>query len=382
MNVKEVKKTVDVILKAPQVITPYIHGKPGIGKSDIIRQIADTRGIGFIDLRLSQLESADVRGIPVPDLKIGSSRWLPPETIPFESFKDLNIPGDKKGRKFSDGGILFLDEFNRARFDVLQAGFQLVLDRRVGLHRLLDNWFVVCAGNLGDADKTEVTEITDSALNNRFIHFFIDDAGLFDCWIEWAEGEGNVHSDVTGFLRTKPSALYTEIIENDVVFCTPRSWDKFSRLLQQNPEMQPIALAKMVGTNLLGATITSFIDYLNTKSKIKPEDVLFNYNKFAKEIKKLSRDRKYSLSNEVAAFIRDRQKQNFVTKDVLGNFHRFATEDLDKDHMIALFKGLSELNIQFGGKEKEFLDPYLDTFPEMNDKIAEILYEARDNGRK
>ena len=238
MTIGDVKENIELIFKEPQVVTPFTHGWPGIGKSDILRQIAKKRGISFIDLRLSQLESADVRGIPTPDLKTGSSRWLPPETIPFEAFKDLPVPGDSEGRLFKQGGILALDEFNRARFDVLQAGFQLVLDRRVGLHKLLDNWFVAAAGNLGEEDKTEVTEISDIALNNRFIHFFVDDNGLFDCWMTWAEAEG-IHSDVIGFLKTKPSALYVRPKEDEVVFCTPRTWHKFSQILQQNPDKTP-----------------------------------------------------------------------------------------------------------------------------------------------
>lgn len=379
MTIKDIELALDIILKSPQVGTPYIHGKPGIGKSAIVRKIAERRGIGFIDLRLSQLESSDLRGIPFSDSKLGCCRWLPPETIPFEAFKDLYIPGDKKNRKFSDGGILFLDEFNRARFDVLQPSFQLVLDHGVGMHRLLENWFIVCAGNLGEEDKTEVTEITDSALNNRFIHFFIDDAGLYDCWREWAEKEGQIHPDVLGFLATKPSALYTDIKENEVVFCTPRSWDKFSQLIKQNPEMDVAKLTQMVGFSLLGPGVHQFLEFLKLRSKIRPEDILLNYDKFKKDLKKMGRDRKYSLSNEVVAYIQDRSKQEFITNDVLKNFHQFATEELDKDHMVAIFKALSSITVRIEKKDKEFLDPYLDAFPEMSDKIAEIIYKSRES---
>lgn len=388
MTIKETKRAVDLILKVPQVITPYIHGMPGIGKSEIMAQLAEKRDIAFLDFRLSTIESSDVRGIPTPDLTRGSSRWLPPETIPFEAFADLYVPGDPKKRKFKDGGILFLDEFNRARFDVLQAAFQMVLDRRVGLHKILDNWFLACAGNLGEADKTEVTEITDSALNNRFIHFFIDERGIFDCWVEWAEGEGKVNHDVIGYLRSTPSAIYTEVKENDVIFCTPRSWTKFGRLLDQNVDMNPIEVTNLLGPHIIGAASVSFISFLKERSKIKPEDVLFKYEKFAAQIKKLPRDRIYSISTEIVAYIKDKSKTKFITKELLTNFHKFTTEDLDKDHMIAIYKALSDVNVIVEGKGKEkektveFMDPYLDNFPDMNDLIADILYKSRDNANK
>lgn len=376
MNIKETKQAVELLLKEPQAVTPYIHGMPGVGKSAIVSQIAEARGISFIDLRLSQLESADIRGIPTPDGKMGSSRWLPPETIPFENFKDLPVPGDPEERKFSDGGILFLDEFNRARFDVIQAAFQLVLDRRVGLHKLLDNWFIVCSGNLGEADNTEVTEITDAALNNRFAHFYVDEAGLFDTWIEWAENEGNIHSDVVNFMHQKPSALYVKPNEGDEIFCTPRSWEKFSLVLQQNEEIGLEKITQILGQAIIGSSTISFLDYLKEKKKVRPTDVLNDYKKYSRKIKAMDRMRKYSLSNEVLTY--SKEHASFDKKQI-ENLHTFLTEDLDPDHMIAAFKSFSDIDIEFEGETQEFLDVYLDAYPEMNDKIADIIYGAQND---
>lgn len=378
MTIKEVEQNLELVLKVPQVIPPYIHGKPGIGKSAITRQIAEKRNIGFIDLRLSQLESSDLRGIPTPDHKNGSSRWLPPETIPFENFADFYIPGTE--RKFSEGGILLLDEINRARFDVLQAVFELVWDRRVGLHKLLNNWFIVCAGNLGEDDHTEITEFEDAALNNRFMHFYIEDQGLFDCWIEWAEGPGSVHSDIINYIKQKPSVLYTDVKENEVVFCTPRTWDNFSKILQQNPEMNPTKITNMIGKSYLGPTAVGFLSYLRQKSKITPEDVIHRYATFKKKISNLSRDEKYSLSNEVVAYLKDHKK---VDDGILQSLNAFITSNLEKDHMIAIYKVLVNLIVSYKNshgkvRETEFMDPYLDNYPELNEKIAKILRESKN----
>jgi len=382
MTIKEVEQSIDLILKAPQVITPYIHGKPGIGKSAVIKQIAEKRKIGFIDLRLSQLESSDLRGIPTPDYKNGSSRWLPPETIPFENFTDFYIPGTEM--KFGEGGILLLDEINRARFDVLQAVFELVWDRRVGLHKLLDNWFIVCAGNLGEADKTEVTEFEDSALNNRFIHFYIEDQGLFDCWIEWAESLGDVHFDIVNYIKIKPSVLYTATKENDVVFCTPRTWDNFSKILKQNSDIDPSKITSMIGKSYLGPTAVGFLNYLRQKSKITPEDVINRYPDFKKKISNLSRDEKYALSNEVVTYLKDHKK---VHDKIISNIHSFITFNLEKDHMIAIYKVLVNLIVSYKDnhgkvRDTEFMDPYLDNYPELNEKIAVILKESKDRAKE
>lgn len=374
MTIKQIQEAIDLLLQAPQHAVPYIKGKPGIGKSAINKQIADRRDIGFIDLRLSQLESADIRGIPTPDLDLGSSRWLPPETIPFEAFADQSIPGDPKGRKFEEGGILFLDEINRARFDVLQAAFQLILDRMVGLHRLLDNWFIVCAGNLGEDDHTEVTEFTDAALNNRFAHFYVDD-GLFDCWMDWAQSDGKINQDVINYINIKPSALYVDPKEDEEIFATPRSWEKFSNILDQNKDKNPIQVAKLVGNSILGPTVVGFIDYLKEKKKVKPADILNNFDKYEKIIGAMDRTRKYALSTELSTYIPEHNK---LVKKNIENIHRFITEHLDPDHTVAIFKTLVNVDIQYNGSKQEFLDVYLDMFPDMNDKISDYLIGGKD----
>lgn len=381
MTIKEIKDAVRFLLKEPQVITPFIHGKPGVGKSAIIAQIAEELGISFIDLRLSQLESADIRGIPTPDHTMGSSRWLPPETIPFESFKDLPVPGDVIERKFGDGGILFLDEFNRARYDVLQAAFQLVLDRKVGLHKLLDNWYLVCSGNLGEADNTEVTEMTDSALNNRFAHLYVTDNGIFDCWLEWAENEGDIHQDVIGFLKQKPSYIYIEPQENEDVFCTPRSWEKFSRVLQAHQDEKPEKITELIGHAIIGTSTISFLEYLKEKRKITPKDIINRFGEVKDYVENLDRSRKYSLANELTTFINEAKEINIKQLD---NFHKFVTEIIEPDHMISMFKVLVDSTIDFKTKkstkkDQEFIDIYLDSYPDMDNNLAEILYGASDN---
>lgn len=374
MTIKQIQEAMELLLQTPQYAVPYIKGKPGVGKSAITKQIAQKKDIAFIDLRLSQLESADIRGIPTPDLELGSSRWLPPETIPFEAFADLNVPGDPKGRKFRDGGILFLDEINRARFDVLQAAFQLVLDRMVGLHKLLDNWFIVCAGNLGEDDHTEVTEFTDAALNDRFAFYYVDE-GLFDCWMEWAQSDGRINQDVINYINIKPSALYVDPKEDEEVFATPRSWEKFSRILDQNKARNPMEISRLVGNSILGPTVVGFIDYLKEKKKIKPTDILNDFDKYEKIVETLDRTRKYALSTELSTYIPEHNKMN---KKNVENFHRFVTEHLDPDHTVAIFKALVDIDIVYDGKKQEFLDVYLDMFPDMNDKISNYLTGGKD----
>lgn len=52
-----------------------VWGAPGIGKSSIMRGVAEELGIGFIDVRLAQREPVDIRGLPVPDKESKSVAW-------------------------------------------------------------------------------------------------------------------------------------------------------------------------------------------------------------------------------------------------------------------------------------------------------------------
>lgn len=75
----------------------FIWGAPGIGKSSIVRQIAERRRVPLIDIRASLLDPTDLRGIPM--IQDGTAVWCPPSFLPKKSDKP---------------GILFLDEINAA----------------------------------------------------------------------------------------------------------------------------------------------------------------------------------------------------------------------------------------------------------------------------
>jgi len=340
-----------------QPVTPFIWGKPGIGKSQAVKQLAKEYGIMFIDLRLSQLESADIRGIPVPDMENGISKWLPPEFLPFKGMK----------RWEGTSGILLLDEFNRARPDVLQAAFQLVLDRQVGMHEIMDSWFIVAAGNLGDQDRTDVVEM-DSALKNRFIHFNVDvELGP---WLEWA-AEAGVHTDIVNFLNGKPSYLYHVANEEDNIFVTPRSWEKFSDILLQNTEIDPSVITSTLGPDIINGAAGHFMKYLESKEIVSGQDVVTKYKQKAvqKKIKAMQRDQIYALNNDVVDFILKLK----VIEDVhLENLHDFAKENLEKDIYIAFMRGLAQKCVQ---NEHTFIDKYLKRYLAESKEIIAIFKE-------
>ena len=109
-----------------------LWGPPSVGKSQIVMQIAQRHGVVLIDLRLSQMEPTDLRGIP---FRQGERvEWSIPSMLP-------------EAAHHGAAGILLLDEINAAPPTVTAATYQLILDRRLGDYRVPDGWALFAAGN-------------------------------------------------------------------------------------------------------------------------------------------------------------------------------------------------------------------------------------------
>jgi len=176
MRVKQLKEATMLCREAG--VTAFVWGHRGVGKSSIIRQVCDEHQMGCIDLRCSQLEASDLRGLP--DRIDGRTVFCPPEDMPrgglsFEEYAKRLEDDPDNAYKLAvelqpqiNNGILFLDELNRAQDDVIQAVFQLVLDRRLGQYALPPGWSVVVAGNYMEGYMTN--GFTDAAFIDRFCH--------------------------------------------------------------------------------------------------------------------------------------------------------------------------------------------------------------------
>lgn len=206
------------ILKAFQSKRPvFLWGPPGIGKSEVVSEIADELGGAMIDLRMAQMEPTDIRGIPFFNKDLGKMDWAPPVDLPDEDFA-AQYPIV----------VLFLDEMNSAPPAVQAAGYQLILNRRVGKYTLPDNVVIVAAGNR-DSDKG-VTFRMPMPLANRFIH--LEMRPDFASWQNWAVTKG-IHKDVVGYLSFAKQDIYDfNSKSSSRAFATPRSWVFVSDLLK------------------------------------------------------------------------------------------------------------------------------------------------------
>ena len=197
----------------------FLWGPPGIGKSDIIKQLGTELDAHVIDVRLSLWEPTDIKGIPYFDSNVNKMVWAPPLELP-----------DAEMAKQHKQIVLFMDEMNSAAPAVQAAAYQLVLNRRVGTYQLPDNVVMVAAGNR-ESDKG-VTYRMPAPLANRFVH--LEMAIDWEDWQEWAV-ENRVHKDVVGFLTFSKKDLYDfDPKSSSRAFATPRSWSFVSELLHDD----------------------------------------------------------------------------------------------------------------------------------------------------
>ena len=188
-----------------------VWGAPGLGKSSILRSVAERLGIGFIDVRLAQREPVDIRGLPVPGED--GVKWL----VASE------WPRDPESR-----GIILFDEITAADRSLQVAAYEFILDRRLGtLYTVPDGWYICAAGNR--TEDRAVAATMSSALANRFLHVEMrEDA---EAWVSWAL-QHDIHPSVLGFIRYRPELLFRQEGENlERGWPTPRAWERVSRML-------------------------------------------------------------------------------------------------------------------------------------------------------
>lgn len=256
-------KAVTVTLAAGR--SALIHGDPGIGKSAMVRQIADAQFASaygysfdlngmlhnetgavtnyrpwFRDVRAAQLDPTDLRGLPGLN---GDDfvHWKQPEFLPRDA----------------RGGIFFADEMNRGTEMVRNAMLQFALDGTIGDYRKPETWYIVSAVNDDDIGVSKMS----SALQARFVH--LDAVADLDDVCKFAINPGAANQSavpftsvrspngewepvVIAFLRFRSELLHV-YDRKARVSPNPRAWEFVSQIVSQNPAPE-IEFALIAGT--------------------------------------------------------------------------------------------------------------------------------------
>jgi len=361
-RVSEIKNAIRVCGQAG--VTPFVWGHRGLGKSSLCRQLASELGIGFIDMRCSQLEGSDIRGLP--DKKDGRTVFYAPADLPRGDWSNQQVidylgeypeDGDWKGdleaeRAFDNRwhevqphmqrGILFLDEINRAQDDVLQAAFQLVLDRKVGQYSVPPGWWIVAAGNFQEGYSTN--GFNDAAFINRFCHMTLSTGeSTLEEWVDYmAKAHGENATDIIEF-----AAQNTKHLDGDVpgelgfsILPSRRSWEAVARVdkvLKQAPDLSGVRTLVLSG--LIGQDLAlSFTKYT---CPVKPRDIVKHGVKaYEDKLKSLDRGQLLGLMWGLVSFVKERTNEEAISKVALDFAEFLLPITNDKDIVVAFCRSL------------------------------------------
>jgi alkaline phosphatase D len=324
MNTENVRKVLKQCFHAS--VTPLIWGRHGIGKSEIVHSLANELELGFVDLRLGQMEVGDLIGLPSKEN--GRTVWLKPSWFPVEKSR----------------GVLFLDELNRARLDVLQAIFQLVLERRLHTHILPQGWKIVCACNPSGSDYF-VNEL-DPALLDRFLH--IQFRPETSEWIGWGKETGRIREEVSNLIARYPHLLGSQGEEIPLeILPSPRSWEMLSRVLDGLEDGLWFECAMgLVGREAAVAFLESLKRDL--EKSVPAEAILADYPKVREKIRKFCQGKKARLDllritgDELLRILGKDGKGSALEDKEKENLASFLN-DLPLDHAFALVKQLAKI---------------------------------------
>ena len=293
------------LLRAFKVKRPvFLWGPPGVGKSELIADLTEELGGYMIDLRLGQMEPTDLRGIPFYNKDIGKMDWAEPVDLPTQELAD-QYPIV----------TLFLDEMNSAAPAVQAAGYQLILNRRLGKYVLPDNVVIVAAGNR-ESDKG-VTYRMPSPLANRFVHLEVKVD--YDSWNEWAV-KHRVHKDVVGYIGfAKNDLMDFNPRSSSRAFATPRSWSFVSEFLYDTDTTDQELTDLISGTIGDGLAIKFMAHRKHASQMPNPSDVLAGK---VKELKVKEVSAMYSLTVSMCYELQDAYAK--LGKDKINDWHGMA----------------------------------------------------------
>ena len=243
-------------------------GKHGIGKSRILEDYFSKKGAKVVTLFLGQMsDPGDLIGLPEKNEKTGKTDFMLPYWFPTD---DTPI-------------VLFLDELNRARPEVLQTIMDLTLNRKLAGKKLPQGSRIISAVNNGA--EYQLTDL-DPALVSRFnIYEF---APTVENWIEWAK-EAGLDGRVISFIEENPEYLDSEEEAEENLERTPdrRSWERTSNIIKNDSDLTNDHLVLLSG--IIGNKAASlFYKHVQKATVITPKELLSSFESVKEKLEGLT----------------------------------------------------------------------------------------------
>ena len=246
----------EILEETPATQNIMLMGKHGIGKSQILEKFYSEKGYKVVTLFLGQMsDPGDLIGIPHKNEETGHTDFMPPYWFPID---DTPV-------------VLFLDELNRARPEVLQTLMDLALNRKLAGRALPEGSRIISAVNNGE--EYQLTDL-DPALVSRFnIYEFIPSV---QDWLLWANRSG-IDERITSYIAANPEALDNQAAIEDLenLEKTPdrRAWVRVSEIISGKQELKQShksIIAGIVG----GIAANRFFEFMDQNHLLTAKELL------------------------------------------------------------------------------------------------------------
>jgi hypothetical protein len=335
-----------------------ISAKPGVAKSAIARSIAKKMGFQYKDIRLTMIDETDLGMYPdKSEIEFKNKKGE------MEKVKVLDFIVPKWAFESNlQPTIIHFEELNRANLHVRNAALRILLERQISDDFAFnDNVLMMCSGNLGEEDNTDVEEF-DSALNNRLIH--VNHKLSVPEWIDGFARE-HVHPTIVNYIETNPEQIY-KISDNSEAYATPRSWTFLSDFIITNfgKDSSPsdfISTVKEIAMCYVGNSAIKFIKYCEDMMSLTINDVIKDYKSVKDKVLKSNRDKR----SELIQSLRSIDVMDLSDKEI-GNVKDFLKTVTDEERVAYLLFVIDCI----GDKTKPKY-----TFD--NDKLVNLLVEFK-----
>ena len=204
LNVKEVKSFLTHIIQNNRYlqengklpVAVEVVGDSGIGKTSTIVQLANELDLKFVKLNLAQIEElGDLVGFPIRQFEVclpaGDCLWIDEHAVMEYTKQGYQFTGANRMSycppewisNSASGGILLLDDWNRADIRFIQAVMELIDRQQYISWSLPKDWHIILTSNPDNGEY--LVNSIDNAQKTRFIS--VDLKFDINCWSEWAE---------------------------------------------------------------------------------------------------------------------------------------------------------------------------------------------------
>jgi len=326
INITELKQTLEF---TPSTQNIMLVGKHGIGKSEILTSYFNSKGMKVVTLFLGQMaDPGDIIGIPSKVEQIDANGKATSRT---DFTPPYWFPQDGKPI------VLFLDELNRARPEILQTVMDLTLNRKLAGKALPKGSYVISAVN--DGDEYQLTDL-DPALVSRFnIYEF---KPTVEEWLNWAVSE-HLDDRVVDFIQDNPTWLDGNNREYKGLDKTAdrRAWKHVSDVIHKVDTITDIhkrIIAGIVGVGAAAAFIQSALQH----NAITGKDLLLKYDKTIKTVEKYQLHEFAILNESVFRFLENAELKKNEKKTVAENLGKYIDFLSNNSEALANFTTIFE----------------------------------------